>query len=383
MQVMRITKPEVCSDGRLTTVQARVRGLEGAPDALWFRYPATATSLIEDGIEPFLVALSSRAALAHIPIEVDGPISERLHAGLDEYWRVFSCWRPGVFAPVEVRHGGFCTRATHGLHLGAAFSGGVDSFFTLFRHTARGEPALEPAPQGMAYALFVHGLDITLEDEATYRVAADAYEQALAPLGVKLLRVATNIRQFIRDWEYSHGSALCGTAMITRRAIRRFLVPSSKTYTTLEPWGSDPLVDPLLSSDGFDVVHDGAAFSRFDKLHAMREWPVIRPLLRTCYAHPDGLANCGRCANCLRTMLVLEALGVLDQFPTFPGVPSPRVFAGTSWQTPHERLFGRQAVEYAASRGASELARVGKTALARSRSEAVFREVRRRLKWKR
>jgi len=52
MQVMRITKPEVCSDGRLTTVQARVRGLEGAPDALWFRYPATATSLIEDGIEP-------------------------------------------------------------------------------------------------------------------------------------------------------------------------------------------------------------------------------------------------------------------------------------------------------------------------------------------
>jgi hypothetical protein len=339
-----------------------------------------ATSLIEDGIEPFLVALSSRAALAHTPIEVEGPISERLHTGLDEYWRVFSCWRPDTFAPVEVRHGGFCTRATHGSHLAAAFTGGVDSFFTLFRHTARRESALEPAPQGMAYALFVHGFDIPLEDEATYRVAADAYEQALAPLGVQLLRVATNLKQFMRKWDYSHGSALCGTAMLTRRAIGRFLVPSSKTYTTLEPWGSDPLVDPLLSSDGFDVVHDGAAFSRFDKLHAMREWPVIRPLLRTCYAHPDGLANCGRCAKCLRTMLVLAALGILEQFPTFPRVPSLRAFAGTSWETRHQQLFGRQAVEYATGRGASEIARVGKTVLARSRRKALLREVRSWLK---
>ena len=116
---------------------------------VWFRYPRTVTSLIEDGIEPFLVALSSRAARAQHPESRSkaGSASGCTQASTST-WRVFSCWRPGAFAPVEVRHDGFCTRAPHGSHLAAAFSGGGDSFVTLFGHTARREPALAPAPQG-------------------------------------------------------------------------------------------------------------------------------------------------------------------------------------------------------------------------------------------
>jgi hypothetical protein len=131
----------------------------------------------------------------------------------------------------------------------------------------------------------------------------------------------------------SHGSALCGTALTLAGAVRRFFVPSSKSYTTLELWGSDPLIDVLLSTERLQIIHDGAAFTRF---------------------------ACGLCSNCRRTMMVLAALGVFDEFETFPPVTSPTHFLTSGWDTPHERLFGKQLITYAAANGRTGLVWAGR-----------------------
>jgi hypothetical protein len=358
---VHISEPEFLSNETSVTLRARVVCPQrvGTPDWLWFRFPVAMEPLLERGVEPFVVALSSLAAAANLPLEVDGPLGERLHAGLTEYWAVFHQWKPQDYQPLKLRCGGLRPESPPGESAATAFSGGVDSFFTLFRHLASQEP--RPSFR-LKYALFVHGFDIPLANERTYHIAADAYERALDDLGVVLIRAATNVRQFVRRWEYSHGTVLCGTARVLSKGVRRFYVPSSKSYSTLEPWGSDPLLDPLLSSDSFQVIHDGAASTRFDKLYDLKDWPVIRPLLRTCWSRPDGLHNCGQCTNCRRTMAVLASLGVLDLFPTFPQGRTDEVFA-TEWKTPHERLFGRQAIEWAARRGDHELARSGRQAL--------------------
>jgi hypothetical protein len=257
---------------------------------------------------------------------------------------------------------------------GTAFSGGVDSFFTLYRHLQERE---RYPSHVVRYALFVHGFDIPLSDERSYRTAFEAYEQVLAEHGVTLVGVITNLREFVghADWNMSHGSALCGTAMTLSPVLRRFFVPSSKSYGTLEPWGSDPLIDALLSTDDFQVIHDGAAYTRFEKLQAMQSWDVIRPLLRTCYEEVDGLRNCGRCRNCRRTMFVLAALGELDKFQTFPPVASPARFRWARWDTPHERLFAQQSIEYAARNGRGSIAMAGRLAMKRSQALAVKRRL--------
>ena len=123
----------------------RAGGVQGASGS---GYPGSVNSLIEDGIEPFLVALSSTAALASARNRGRRP---NQRAAAHRPRRV-----PGASQLLAARrlraHRGqarrFCTRAPHGSHLAAAFSGGGDSFVTLFGHTARREPALAPAPQG-------------------------------------------------------------------------------------------------------------------------------------------------------------------------------------------------------------------------------------------
>jgi ribosomal protein S18 acetylase RimI-like enzyme len=372
---MFIDSPRVARNGNSVVLGAHVRLSAPllAPRRLWFRFPGRFGDLINPSIDPFVVALGPLASMLGEPIEVADPMSERLHAGLDEYWAVFHRWFPDRFARVTIRAPGYRAENIGQAASGSAFSGGVDSFFTLFRHMREHE---RHPTHALRYGLFVLGFDIPLAEQRSYDEAADAYEPALASCGVQLVRVATNLRQFVdhAGWELSHGSALCGTALTLAPAFRRFFVPSSKSYTTLEPWGSDPLVDGLLSTDQCQIVHDGAAYTRFDKLHVMKDWALVRPLLRTCYETVDSLRNCGRCANCGRTMMVLAALGVLDEFVTFPPL-APGQVASTSWMTPHERLSGLQSIAHARAHGRMEVARDGRRAMRASRIRLIRRAV--------
>src|SRR5262249_28575582 len=194
---MRIGQPEVVVDAESVTLQARItfaHRREDFPDRLWFRYPRALESFLRPTAEPFVVALSSLASALGEPIDVSLPISERLSVGLEEYWTIFNRWDPYRFRPVALNCAGYTAETPVTARAGAAFSGGVDSLFTLFRW--RKDQAARPTHQ-IEYGLFIHGFDIPLADERTYSVAAAAYEEALGRCGVQLVRVATNVRQFV------------------------------------------------------------------------------------------------------------------------------------------------------------------------------------------
>jgi hypothetical protein len=47
------------------------------------------------------------------------------------------------------------------------------------------------------------------------------------------------------------------------------------------------------------------------------EWDVAFQNFRVCLANIPEKLNCGRCEKCVRTMLELEALGLLDKTQAF------------------------------------------------------------------
>jgi len=78
--------------------------------------------------------------------------------------------------------------------------------------------------------------------------------------------------------------------------------------------------------------------------------PAAQAHLRVCLVNWDGSYNCGRCEKCLRTMVAMEALGVLDRFPTFPnqvelsqlrGVSLPLPSLRYTWETSLAMLDAR------------------------------------------
>ncbi|RUP11135.1 hypothetical protein [Hyphomicrobium sp.] len=370
---MRILPPERRIKDGLVTLSAGVR-LDGAgpkiPDEIWFKFPEQFEHLCARGIEPFVVALSPLASLLNEEIEIDSAFSERLKLGLDEYWKIINSWLPQKFHQVHLRGAELTTDAHVPGYAAAAFSGGIDSFFTQFTERDR------PPGYRTKFAVFAHGFDIPLALEDVFERAAAEYERALRACGVELVRMKSNVRAFVPDWNLGHGTALGAAGLALAGGVNRFLIPSSMSYTTLKPWGSSPMIDGLLSTDRVQVIHDGAYYSRFDKISMMKDWEPLRKLCRVCYEKPDAMHNCGRCHKCRRTMLVLDSLGVLKDFKTFSSAPTPFQYLNGHWETPHELLFGTQAIAAAEKSGRHDLAWATRIAMQRTKIAVAIKRAR-------
>jgi hypothetical protein len=148
-----------------------------------------------------------------------------------------------------------------------------------------------------------------------------AQRQAAAEFGVNAIDIATNLRETSwwdrSDWaRVAHGCALGTAGLILERRYRTLLIPSTHRYDDLEPWGSHPLTDPLLSTSSLRVVHDGAAFGRVEKTIPLLQHKSAMKTLQVCW-ESKSFENCEACAKCYCTMATLELLGALQDCPAF------------------------------------------------------------------
>ena len=301
----------------LAAVESRLPPRDGSRE-LVLEYPLWCSDWIAPRADAFVAALILRAMSVGEDIEVRAPLSARLARGLEQYQRTLAAWFPHRLTPVEIRGPIEPAGPASGGAVLTAFSGGVDSYYTLWAHVA-GQETCELAR--ITHGLFVHGFDLPLSQaDAAYDVARDRTAEGLADLGIELVTARTNVQSFVprRDWGLFHGSALAAAALALGRGVRRFYVPATHTIGHLVPWGSDPRIDPLLSTETLEVVHDGAELSRVQKTAAIGAWPPTFGRLRVCVCYDPAVINCGRCEKCLRTMMTLDLLGQLDRQTSFP-----------------------------------------------------------------
>jgi hypothetical protein len=264
-------------------------------------------------------------------LEIHGPLSPRLAHGMQEYQRIQHLWKPNEFKLVEIN----CTnpRTADAMNVagavGCAFSGGIDSFYTLWSHLPQNEKNRE---YKISHCLMINGFDVNSvpEDAETFsNKTRQLYEPMMSRLGLHLLESNTNIWQFMdrRKWEeymYTFGSILTASALALGHLFSRFYIASSFQYTQLFPWGSHPLLDNLLSTETTEIIHDGAHLTRIEKIAALSQWPETYSRLRTCLFDTSfitktaPLENCCRCERCIQMMSTLHMLGVLDKYTVFP-----------------------------------------------------------------
>jgi hypothetical protein len=58
--------------------------------------------------------------------------------------------------------------------------------------------------------------------------------------------------------------------------------------------------------------------TRLRKVALVANWPAAYHNFRVCQNDNSGSSNCGTCEKCIRTMLMLEALGKLKDCRAFP-----------------------------------------------------------------
>jgi hypothetical protein len=283
--------------------------------SLWYRVPQTHAPVLSQNHDHLLVGYLFTAMRTQADLVVHGSVSPSLLQNLERFMATWAAWRPDRYARVMIvadREEEHPPRRTKDAV--TAFSGGVDSCFTISHH------ARHPAPRQRAAlraAMMVHGFDIPLEANRAFETALDNARAIVKGLDLDVIPVATNFHELDEDWEDAHGAAIASCLMLLQGGYCHGLIGSTEPYTGLVlPWGSNPITDPMLSSQSFEIVHDGAALTRTQKIRELADWPEALQHLRVCWEGPSTGRNCGQCEKCIRTILNFRAVG-LDLPPCF------------------------------------------------------------------
>lgn len=113
------------------------------------------------------------------------------------------------------------------------------------------------------------------------------------------------------------GAVLAAVGHAFASRFNSLYIASSFDLPNLVPCGSHPLLDPMFSSYELQFRHRDVELSRLEKIRIVSEWDAAFQNFRVCLANVPDQLNCGKCEKCVRTMLGLEAPGVLDKTQAF------------------------------------------------------------------
>ncbi len=245
-------------------------------------------------------------------LRVHGAMSFDALANLHEFQEAWHLWRPKKYKMinilpdeiVEPRPPAGEARAL------AAFSGGVDSLFSILRHNTRmlGN-ASYPLNDSV---LMVHGFDVPLGQPHLFDALKKRTKPFLDELGLTLLTVRTNLKEInLQDWEDSFMSQLACCMHQYADGFSYAIAGSGFPYDSLLlPWGSNPATDHLLSNKAMRLVLDGSGFSRTEKVELVSIHETATRVAKVCWEGKESHRNCGRCEKCVRTLLNFKAVGV-------------------------------------------------------------------------
>lgn len=291
------------------TLSVRIELPDQTHHLLWYKIPLEHEKLMTNRCDPFVIATLMLAMNHSADFVIHGQVSPSLLRNLEEFQTAWSCWLPQRYQKIEL----IADEEKEILispknRTITAFSGGVDSCFSVYHHRkGKGSKRFPPLETG----LMIHGFDIPLNQEDIFANAANKSQLMLSSQGVNLITIQTNFRELPLNWEDAHGTGIAACLSLFQESHNCALIPSTSAYQEMViPFGSNPITDRLLSSDSFPIFYDGGGFTRLEKIKAISEWPEALQYLRVCWQGKELDRNCGKCEKCMRTILGFRVMGI-------------------------------------------------------------------------
>ena len=310
MKKLHLWKDEPVESGDSITSGITIEGDNGSRRTLWFRVPARFNGKLTESCNPFVVGLIFTAMRESSDLIVHGDVSRKLLENLEEFQAAWSSWRPERYSRIEITADAETedSRSEMPDDALATFSGGVDGAFTVYRHN---KGLCGRSTKNVKAGMFIHGFNIALDREDIFEKAAEKAEIMLQSLDIELIRVATNYRNLGDNFGDAHAAEIASCMLLFENSYSTGLIASTEPYDDLTfPWGSNPITDRLFSSDRFEFIHDGAAYTRCRKIEVISDWQEVLKYLRVCWQSDNLDKNCCKCEKCIRTILNFRVLGI-------------------------------------------------------------------------
>jgi hypothetical protein len=321
---MIIHEPELIKRDNHTIIYSKIELLHppaNFPEYLWYKVPDNYSKYLSPQSDAFLIPGLLAGMHFQEDIEVRGTVSPRLAYNLAEYMHLLNFRMPKFLAPVEIKYSQLKPLQAKPAAVATTFSGGVDAFFTIWKHLPQNQ--IIPSYQ-ITHALFILGFDILNKEKNNYDSLFSRFHAALSEINVELIPLETNLFTLIAPrlkMNLFYGPVLIGPTHVLGCLFNKVLIPSSNDYQQIQKWtsSSDPTSDPLLSTEKLEIIHYGANYRRVHKIEAISNWKPAQTQLRVCTTvglKPDVI-NCSRCEKCVRTMIPIYAMGNMEKFTTF------------------------------------------------------------------
>ena len=267
---------------------------------IWIDYPENFQLPNVNNSNSYLLLTIFDAMKAGLDVEVKGQVDKKLLSNLQVFNSLWAMWYPSLYKKIQIfpeettlnvqKFNGSCI----------AFSGGLDATFSalnFYQNKADFEK--------LNFGIFIHGLDIPIRNHDEFQNALSKAYKILKLFNVPLIPLRTNFKiQSSVNYEHSHAAAIIGVMSNLKSYGNQLIIAASDWYDRLEiPWGSTPVSDYLLGGSEYSVIHDGAEFTRTQKLAALRNWPDALNKLRVCWQGSDKSKNCMECEKCFRTFM--------------------------------------------------------------------------------
>ena len=360
---------EVCVSAKVDTKNHNIK----LPDVLWFKFQKGYKEHVTDRSDGFAAALLPIAMALGEDLEIKGIVSPRLAFGMREYQRITSVWWPDLLKSVHVTFENL--KSVEGKKaagkVGCAFSGGVDSFYTVWSHLPRNE-AIEK--YGISHCLMIKRFNL-FDDKIKFDTIQEIYEPMMKRLDLQLLVCDSNIViEFIGPIEKIllkkppgklsipiHGATITAFVLMLGQLFSDFYIGSGYKFTYSEPDGTNPLLVHLLSTETTQMIDDGRHLTRVEKIAQLSNWPETYLKLRVCVKatadeKKDTILNCCKCEKCLRTMTSLYLLHKLPQYASFPSPLSGKDIRKVYYSHGGKYHFAHEIIEYAIRTGRKSIA---------------------------
>lgn len=300
---------------------------------LWFSTPAKyGDCLCKTRMDGFLVGMLFPAMQYGEDIHVSGCLSERLLFNLNNFVVPLLLAFSPSSKPIKITADQTSSERFPGSGVGTGFSGGVDSFCTLYDQFE-----LERRPERRINSLLFlnvgsHGpgeQEEALNGARSKFLARYQYlKQFTDEIGLGFIRLDSNLHSF-HPWGHLKTDTLthaAGVLIVQGHFNRYYYASSGFSYNDQIKMGwrfpevsvadfCDPIISPLLATESLDFVLHGMQYSRSEKTLRVIDYEPVYRYLNVCVSGLElGAKNCSVCVKCCRTIMTLNSIGKLDGF---------------------------------------------------------------------
>lgn len=260
-------------------------------------------------------------------IHIEGVVSSKLLFNLNNYViPLIKSFSPSSKS-IKVTASKVSTKNYQGEGVGTGFSGGVDSFCTIYDHYELEEDPNYKINSFLFLNVGSHGSKNKEKVEKTFKTRFNYLKEFPLEIGVDFIPVDSNLYMF-HPWGHQKTHTLTSASgiLFMQNLFKRYYYASAglnygEMLATADKYKEhdigaycEPILLPLLATESMEIIADGTQYNRIEKTIRIADYKPAQRYLNVCIIGGDTYKNCSVCSKCRRTLMTLNSIGKLEDF---------------------------------------------------------------------